>query len=263
MSAPTYGQMWPRYARQWDAMVVKRPDTVRAVAERIIRHKAKYQAVEKLTGVPWYWIGPAHIRESDGDFKTSLAQGDRWDRMSVHVPRGRGPFLSWEDAAFDALVTLKRMNQVQDWRLEKLIYWWELYNGWGYHNRGIPSPYVWGSTSIQKSGKYIADGLWSSTAWDSQLGCAAMLSEMMKLDPSIRPERETADDMIPKLPDGVRTPTKQPQMSPRTKSIGIGASIVAFVAVVAAWADAHPWLIVGAVAVAVAAVILAIRQMEK
>jgi hypothetical protein len=115
---------------------------------------------------------------------------------------------------------------------------------------------VWGATNIQVPGKYIADHVWSSTAMDNQLGCAAMLAALMRLDPSIKPKRETAigaDEeaiVVPPAPS-------------RTKSVGIGASIVVLVATVATWADAHPWLIVGAVAVAVVSVIVAIRHMEK
>ena len=262
--APTYGQMWPKYARWWDAMKLTRPSTTQVIAEKILDHKSRYQAVEKLTGVPWYWIGITHIREGDGDFRTSLAQGDRWDRVSVHEPDGRGPFRSWEEAAVDALVTLKHMDRVQDWRLEKLLFWFELYNGWGYHGRGIPSPYVWGATSVQKPGKYIADHVWSSATMDNQLGAAAMLAALMRLDPSIKPQRETAEvaddgeDIAVKPIPVPRTPVPS-----RTKTVGIGAGIVAAVAAVAAWADAHPVVIIGAVAMAVLAVIVAMGLREK
>lgn len=66
--------------------------------------KQRYQAVEAKTDVPWEFIAVAHERESSQDWTASLAQGDPWNRFSVHVPAGRGPFKSWEDAAIDALV---------------------------------------------------------------------------------------------------------------------------------------------------------------
>jgi hypothetical protein len=34
-------------------------------------------------------------------------------------------------------------------------------------------------------GKYVGDGEYSAHAWDTQLGCAAMIKQMMALDPSI------------------------------------------------------------------------------
>ena len=66
--------------------------------------RCRYQAVAARTGVPWAVIAVIHERESSQDWTGSLAQGDPWNRVSVHVPAGRGPFKSWEDAAIDALV---------------------------------------------------------------------------------------------------------------------------------------------------------------
>jgi lysozyme family protein len=190
--APTYGSRWPTYAKQWDALVLvaARTKEIQTTAKNIVAAKDRYAAVEKVTGVPWYWIGPTHVRESGQDWKASLAQGDRWDRVSVHVPAGRGPFASWEAAAIDAL-QLDGLTRVIDWRLEKLLYYWELYNGWGYYAHGVPSPYVWGATNAQKPGKYVRDGVWSSTTMDVQLGCAAMLRAIMDLDATVKPVRET------------------------------------------------------------------------
>src|SRR5262245_9939904 len=191
--APTYRSKWPVYAKQWDKMAVK-PDRIadiRGAAARLVAAKDRYLKAEKLTGVPWYMIAALHWRESAGNFRTQLAQGDPLNRRSTHVPRGRGPFKSWEAGAYDALVTLKKLNKVIDWRLEKILYHSERYNGWGYHFRGLPSPYIWGGSTIQRRGKFVADGEYSSTAWDTQPGVASLISQMMHLDPSIAPVRET------------------------------------------------------------------------
>ena len=66
-------------------------------------HKSRYQAVSAKTGIPWAVVAVIHERECSQDWTGSLAQGDPWDRVSVHVPAGRGPFKSWEEAAIDAL----------------------------------------------------------------------------------------------------------------------------------------------------------------
>ncbi len=192
MNGPTYRSKWPVYAKQWDAMRIN-PDRAREMAQtarKIVAGKARYQTVEKVTGVPWYFIGAVHIRESNGRWDRSLAQGDPWNRVSTHVPAGRGPFASWEAAAIDAL-QLQGLTRVIDWRLEKILYNWEAYNGWGYYAHGIPSPYVFGGTNIQKPGKYVRDGVWSSFTMDSQPGTAALLKAIMALDPSVKPVRET------------------------------------------------------------------------
>ncbi len=192
MRGPTYRAQWPRYAKAWDALRIS-PYRIKEIgnwAKKIVAAKARYQAIERVTGVPWYWIGPVHVRESSMDWNASLAQGDPWNRASTHVPAGRGPFASWEAAAIDAL-QLQGLTRVKDWRLEKVLYHGEAYNGWGYYAHGVPSPYVFGATNIQKPGKYVADGRWSSTTMDTQPGTAAMLKAIMALDSSVKPIRET------------------------------------------------------------------------
>src|ERR1700732_2219918 len=66
--------------------------------------QSRYQAVSEKAGVPWAVIAVIHERECSQDWALSLAQGDPWSKVSVHVPAGRGPFKSWEEAAIDALV---------------------------------------------------------------------------------------------------------------------------------------------------------------
>ena len=61
--------------------------------------KARYQAVENRTGVPWWFIAVAHERESSQDWNGQLGQGDPLNSVSVHKPAGRGPFRTWEDSA--------------------------------------------------------------------------------------------------------------------------------------------------------------------
>ncbi len=51
----------------------------------------------------------------------------------------------------------------------------EHYNGLGYRNKGLASPYVWSGTTTYKGGKYVADGQFSASAFDKQLGVAVML----------------------------------------------------------------------------------------
>ena len=50
----------------------------------------------------------------------------------------------------------------------------ETYNGLGYHYRGRPSPYVYAGTDQYTRGKYVADGVYSATAVDAQVGVLAL-----------------------------------------------------------------------------------------
>lgn len=159
-----------------------------AIAKRLTAAEARsrYQAVSARSGVPWPVIAVIHERECSQDWTRSLAQGDSWDRVSVHVPAGRGPFKSWDDAALDALNNCAPYaGRNRDWSIGALLTKLEEYNGLGYAARGVPSPYVWAGTDQYRSGKYVRDGVYDPNVIDSQPGCAGLLIAMKALDPSI------------------------------------------------------------------------------
>lgn len=160
--------------------------SVKMVATRLLTGKTRYQSVESQTGVPWWAIAVIHERESSQSWKASLAQGDPWNKVSIHVPRGRGPFNSWEDAAIDALVNCSPYaGKWTDWTIGGALLLLEEYNGLGYAKMGKPSPYLWAATDQYTSGKYTSDGHYDPNAIDSQIGCAALLKSMMEQDDSI------------------------------------------------------------------------------
>jgi lysozyme family protein len=177
-------------AARWQAMhvLMELTPALDRVAARLVAPAAKahYQAVSVATHVPWWIIAVIHERESSQSWTASLAQGDPWNAVSIHVPRGRGPFASWEDAAVDALERCPPFAaHWTDWTVGGSLTLLEEYNGLGYAARGVPSPYVWASTDQYHSGKYIADGHYDSDAVDHQLGCAALLARMRIADVSV------------------------------------------------------------------------------
>lgn len=170
--------------RRWKAAKVTRNHG--NIARSLLAARRRYQVVETRTGVPWPVIAVIHERESSQNWGRSLAQGDPWDRVSIHVPAGRGPFGSWEAAAVDALVNCApHAARNSDWSIGGALTKLEEYNGLGYAARGKPSPYIWAGTNQYQSGKYIRDGVYDPGAVDSQPGCAGLLLAMMALDPSI------------------------------------------------------------------------------
>lgn len=178
-------------ADRWKAMHVTPAliATLDHVAARLVAKPAKvrYQDVSDAAHVPWYVIAVIHEREASQSWSANLAQGDRWDRVSIHVPRGRGPFSSWEAAASDALSHCAPFaSRWTDWSIGGLLTLLEEYNGLGYAAHGMPSPYIWASTNQYSRGKYIADGHFDPNAVDHQLGCAAMLARMAAQDDSIK-----------------------------------------------------------------------------
>ena len=157
-------------------------------AKSLVAAKSRYQTVAVKTGVPWFVIAVIHERESSQNWRASLAQGDPWNRMSIHVPAGRGPFKSWEHAAIDALTEcapyLAHHKDWSNWHADatRAVQW------------GSAMPRVMyrrpisGGTDQYKSGKFVRDGIYKATVVDKQPGCATLLRRMMQLDPSIEQE---------------------------------------------------------------------------
>jgi lysozyme family protein len=179
-------------AAHWRTVAIapRRAAAVDAVARRLIAPPAKahYQEVETATDVPWFIIAVIHEREADQSWSANIAQGDPWNHVSRHVPRGRGPFSSWKDAAVDALCKCAPFAaRWKDWSAGGALALLEMYNGTGYEDyHHEASPYIWGATNHEEWGKYTSDGHWSAHVWDMQLGCAAMLKRMSELDTSVK-----------------------------------------------------------------------------
>jgi lysozyme family protein len=212
-------------AKRWAAAKLMREFVL--AARRLVAAKTRYQAVSARTNVPWFVIAVIHERECSQSWSGSLAQGDPWNKVSVHVPAGRGPFQTWEDAAVDALVNCPpHAARWTDWSVGGALSLLEQYNGLGYANRGVPSPYIWAGTDQYRSGKYVRDGIYDPAAVDRQLGCAGLLMAMMQLDPSISfgmPQPVSKDRAPPGPPPG---DPPQPSITAPSKG-SIGAFFVA------------------------------------
>lgn len=174
--------------RRWANAKLTRGPEFTPVAKRLVADKSRFQGMEAQTGVPWFVIAVIKERESGADPKwlKSIAQGQPWSKKSTIVPIGRGPFNSWEEAAYDALMNCApKAGKNKDWSIGGTLTLLEQYNGLGYANKGLPSPYIWSGTDQYQSGKYIRDGVFSAGTVDKQLGCAGILLAMEKLDKTI------------------------------------------------------------------------------
>jgi lysozyme family protein len=155
-----------------------------ATAKRIIKLIPRYKAVEAETRVPALWIAAINERESASNMRTYLGNGQSLKRITTLVPRGRGPFKSWEDGARDAL-HLDKIDLVKSWNWSIACYESELWNGFGPRNHGKHSGYVWAGTNIYDGGKYVSDGVWDPHYRDSQLGTIPIMKMLIYLDSSL------------------------------------------------------------------------------
>jgi lysozyme family protein len=162
-----------------------RPDKKARVQERvtqIIAKKGRYEKVEAETRVPWYIVAVIHSLEGDLDFSTHLHNGDSLSHRTKNVPAGRpaagSPPFTWEESAVDAL-QFDHLTSHQDWTLPGSLGALECYNGIGYRNHNIPSPYLWSFSNQYARGKFDSDGHFNSDLVSAQCGAAVLLKAMV------------------------------------------------------------------------------------
>lgn len=121
-----------------------------------------------------------HNLEASQDFTEHLHNGDPLTHRTVQVPADRPkaghPPFTWDVSASDAL-TMHGFDAIAEWTVPTMLFQFEKYNGFGYRN-GHPevlSPYLWCFTNHYTKGKFVKDGVFSSTTRSQQCGAVALL----------------------------------------------------------------------------------------
>ncbi len=164
-------------------------------------NKARYKAVQGITGVPWYFVGIVHSLECSSRFRAHLHNGDPLTARTFQEPPGRPkiwlPPSDWTSSAVDALAyeadaQKKIWGPSDDWSLERMLFRFESYNGWGYRPRKMASPYLWSFSQHYTRGKFKFDGKYVASLVSDQAGAAVILSELVKSGEVSRPRNWTA-----------------------------------------------------------------------
>lgn len=144
---------------------------------KILKNRTRYQKVSKKTGVPWLVVGIIHLMECNLIFTRGLHNGQHWKKVTTIVPKGRGPFSSWEAAAIDAL-EMKKNIMPPVWTHGSIGKFFEQYNGLGYAKKGVNSPYLWSKSKHGEGvGKYGSDGKYDPNLVSEQFGTMVVLQE--------------------------------------------------------------------------------------
>jgi lysozyme family protein len=215
--ANTFNALKNEYATLWQSMRIhpERLPEIKHIAARITKpsNKARYQSLEAATGVPWFVIAIVHNLEAGGGFDCHLHNGDPLTARTRNVPRNRpaagSPPFAFEESARDAL-DFDGFSDVPSWSLERIAFEMEKYNGFGTrnHHPHVKTPYLWSFSNIYRSGKYVADRLWSETAVSRQCGAMVLLRHLVDLgevaiDSTGRP---TPPEKVPPRPEVPRFP---------------------------------------------------------
>lgn len=180
--------------RLWGSAEI-RPEFLAAVTaaeKKILANQARYEAVQREVGCPWWLVGLPHGLERGYSFAHHLHNGDPLARPTVQVPAGRPvgwmslapEDRTWERSAVDALKR-KGWDAVKEWTIPECLFRTEEFNGWGYrfYHPEIPSPYNWSGTTAYGTppavGKYERDGVWNPKLVSAQVGAAAILKRLV------------------------------------------------------------------------------------
>jgi lysozyme family protein len=185
MSTPSKYISLDYYQNCWDTMLIAKNKVpyIIADAKKVLAHKERFENVVKIAGgsIPWYFIGIIYLREEGCNFRGHAHNGNNLKLKTVDVPSGRpiappaNPIgYTFEESMLD-LIKLKEWDKVKAWILPLMLYKFEANNGFGYHNRGINSPYVWNFTNHYTSGYFVADGRFNPEVVNKSTGCAVLL----------------------------------------------------------------------------------------
>jgi lysozyme family protein len=203
-----FDALQPAYQSALARMQITRLAAVKATAERLVGFidAGRYDAGCRATGVNVAWAAASFEREASSRFNLNPAQGWPLDSQSKWVPHN-GPFKDWTTAQV-AAYDIDGLDKVgaANWTWERGCYEGEAFNGWGYRSHGIRSPYLWAGTSLYTDGKYVADGVWSATEVDQQLGIVPMMYAIVQL----RPQLAMADAFPQAIPSPPIVPAPAP-----------------------------------------------------
>jgi lysozyme family protein len=183
----TFGNYRAGYMTLWSRMTVTKVSEASKQVRLVVAHQDVYKDIEAATGVPWAAIAMLHLREAGpqdvGRWECTLHNGERIIGKGTKtklVPKGVGPFKTFKEAAIHA-IRQEGLDKI-DWAKDGIAYLAfasETFNGFGYRNKGIPSPYLWGGSSVQMKGKYVKDGVFDRNTMDPQIGTMPLLKVLM------------------------------------------------------------------------------------
>ena len=185
----TFTSLSPEYTHLLSLMRVTRTSEVDATATRLLGYIKQYYAeASEKTGVPAIWLATVGEREGGTSiFRSYFGNGDPLTRPTRDVPRGRGPFSSFEAGLLDSLhYDHIDTGNPNPWTWAWALYRGEGWNGFGPRGHGKHTGYLWSGTNIYTGGKYVRDGVWDASANDEQLGIVPVMARLVELDPALQ-----------------------------------------------------------------------------
>lgn len=219
----------PEYTHLLSVMKVERPIPIEEGLHVIERRGIdNYKTLSENTKVPAIFLAALDLREGDCNPRTGIGQGDPWEHVSTHVPRGKGPFKDWLSANI-YYVNYDHLNDTTaPWSYPYVCWKGEGWNGFGPRGHGRHTGYLWSCTNVYdpgpqgihdggQGGKYVADGQWDPNAEDKQPGIIPVIFELARVYPDLAlgavPVITDAPPLVPPIitPPGLSGPHENTQ----------------------------------------------------
>lgn len=158
-------------------------DDIERGAQRMLACKPMYVAAARRVGQSWWgFFACTHWLEASCDPRRQILNGQPWNQQTTIEPTGQGPWSSWEEAAVFG-VEWQGVTPENTDTLQELLRWLERWNGFGYRNLGVNSPYLWSGTNHGVGcGKFVRDHVYDKNAVSGQVGCAPLLARLIELE---------------------------------------------------------------------------------
>jgi lysozyme family protein len=176
-----------RLKKLWDTMSLgvigsQKLSDIKWYKSKAIKNAVEYKLIQAHMGIPWQVVAVVHGLESSFNFEKNLMNGQPLDQVTTWVPKGYGPWESWEESAIDAFKLKMQQGKLpSEWTLGNTLEFLLLYNGTGYERKGLVSPYLFSYSNHyvnQGGGKYVKDGVFDRDAISLQVGGAVLLKEL-------------------------------------------------------------------------------------
>jgi lysozyme family protein len=168
---------------------------IRLFQQNYQKNYGQYKAVSDNLAAKGYKINPEqlaamHWREGSGSMTKSIANGNsitsyvRKDGLDSagSSSNSYAPTDNWVDHSTE-VIEHKLIQKYgsgakqKDFTQNAQFYdFAERFNGMGYRQKGVASPYVWSGTDQYSGGKYVKDGVYDPNYRDQQLGVAVLAS---------------------------------------------------------------------------------------
>lgn len=168
-------KLWVRANYADNFLPGQSPGHIAYYIQKLVRGMKAYKQASVLTGIPWQIIGVLHGLEGQFDFSRQVFNGEKWNQKTTIVPKNKGPWESWLESTEDAL---RDTDTISTWGVMDTAHFFESWNGMGYYNKGIYTPYLWSYLAPyaqQGGGKYVSDGKFDRNAVSKQVGAITQL----------------------------------------------------------------------------------------